>query len=147
MEKKTTFKKLIKDELKSKGLKNLSDKIVSIRYSSFSMGNAIDIETLDMFKSERDQLESIVSKYQYGSFDGMTDCYNMDNRDDSIRQVKYVHTQHYFSEEIKQAVNQELIKQGIIDDKTAQEKRGYWLNQVQHMELYKLESRPEKKAA
>ena len=37
-------------------------------------------------------INPIVKKYQYGTFDGMTDCYNNDNISDNLPQAKYVST-------------------------------------------------------
>jgi len=44
------------------------------------------------------EVEEITSKYQYGSFDGMTDSYNYDNRNESIPQAKYIFTDRQISD-------------------------------------------------
>lgn len=73
----------------------------SVTSDSFSMGNSVDISWTDGPTSE--QVNAITKKYQYGSFDGMTDSYNNTNNRDDIPQAKYVHTSrqirdYYFTE-------------------------------------------------
>lgn len=62
----------------------------SVRSSNFAGGNAVSIE---MKESDTDtsEVRKLLDKYEYGSFDGMTDMYNYDNKRDDIPQVKYVH--------------------------------------------------------
>lgn len=48
-----------------------------VRSDSFSMGNSVRIDWTD--GPTVSQVEQITDKYQYGSFDGMTDCYNYEN--------------------------------------------------------------------
>lgn len=45
----------------------------SVKSESFAGGNAVDV-SWDGLPS-RDEVNAIVKKYQHGSFDGMTDCY------------------------------------------------------------------------
>lgn len=44
----------------------------SVRSDSFSMGNSIDIDWTD--GPSRAEVEAITDKYEYGTFDAMTDC-------------------------------------------------------------------------
>lgn len=46
----------------------------SVRTSYFANGNSIDISWV--LGPTKDMVEAITRKYQYGWFDGMTDCYN-----------------------------------------------------------------------
>ena len=64
----------------------------SIRSDSFSGGNSVDIGW-DLGPTDR-QVEAITKKYQAGSFDGMTDCYNYAKTSTSSS-AKYVHTQRH----------------------------------------------------
>lgn len=93
--------KAIRAELK----KEFPEHKARVRSTSFSMGNAVDIyiggksQTVDGFQIDkncpnhqlREKVRKVVAKYQSGSFDGMEDIYNYDNRRDDIPQVKYVH--------------------------------------------------------
>jgi len=78
----------------------------SITSESFSMGNAVRIRWEDGATVE--QIDSIVKKYQYGSFNGMEDLYEIDNNNDDIPQVKYVQTSRDFSETRKRETAAEL---------------------------------------
>lgn len=140
--KKPGFKKLILDDLKRAGHKAIAAKITSIRYSSFSMGDAVDVSAVNLFKSERRILESLLREYQAGSFDGMTDCYNYDNRDSGkARQAKYVHLRNEFSPEVKEAVKKTLAeKWEIIDDATAMAKRNNWFQSLIWQDCCELEA-------
>lgn len=47
-----------------------------------------------------DRVNDIVGKYQYGHFDGMTDCYEYSNGRDDLPQAKYIFAQRELSEEV-----------------------------------------------
>lgn len=70
----------------------------SVRTSRYSGGNSIDVEWTDGPNS--DQVDKIISKYEYGHFDGMTDCYN--NSDSpwncTFGSTKYAHTRRQYSD-------------------------------------------------
>lgn len=84
---------------------NFPNTLFKVQSSSFSMGNAVDIyiggraKTVNGFDVDkncenyklRERVKSMVSMYQYGKFDGMTDCYEYTNRQENIPQVKYIH--------------------------------------------------------
>jgi len=75
---------------------------ISVRSDNFSMGDAVRVsigervQVVDAFGNTRysnppeDAARDIVSKYQYGHFDGMTDYYEHSNGRSDIPQVKYV---------------------------------------------------------
>lgn len=74
----------IKSELK-KAFPNVKFSVTS---SNFAGGNSVSISYNDSIL--RSKVEEITDKYQYGSFDGMNDIYNNDNKNNSIPQAKYV---------------------------------------------------------
>lgn len=78
--------KMMKAELK----KAYPETKFSVRSESFAGGNAIRIEWTEG-PQEKD-VKQITDKYQYGSFNGMIDCYEYTNSRDDIPQVKYVST-------------------------------------------------------
>lgn len=43
----------------------------------------------------REKVRAIADKYQYGSFDGMTDLYSNTNKNDDLPQAKYVQVSAY----------------------------------------------------
>lgn len=83
----------------------------TVRSESFAGGNAVDIRYLDGPK--REDVCSITDKYQYGSFDGMTDSYNVDNKNENLPQAKFVQVERRATEETKAAIAKEF---GISDD-------------------------------
>lgn len=67
---------------------------------NFAGGDAIDIEWVD---GPTDiEVQVIAGKYEYGHFDGMTDCYECSNIRKDIPQAKYVHTRRTYSEQTYQ---------------------------------------------
>lgn len=76
--------------------------------SNFAGGNAVDIKLEDQTKPVYDAIKEICSKYQYGSFDGMTDSYNYTNSRQDIPQAKYVHVSNNMTDEKRQEVYTEM---------------------------------------
>ena len=64
----------------------------SVKSRRFSMGDAIDVSWED--GPTTDQVEDITGKYQAGSFNGQTDCYEYgaDSWTRAFGDAKYVHT-------------------------------------------------------
>lgn len=60
----------------------------SCTYQTYSMWSSVDIGWVD-WPTER-EVEVIAKKYQYGTFDWMTDMYEYTNNRDDIPQAKYV---------------------------------------------------------
>jgi hypothetical protein len=65
---------------------------VAFRVTSkgYSMGDHVDVRWTD--GPTTNQVDSLIGKYQYGSFDGMIDLYEYTNVRDDIPQTKYVMT-------------------------------------------------------
>lgn len=61
----------------------------SVRSENYSGGNSIDVNYEDP-ELERSTVEKLLSKYEYGSFNGMEDYYEITNSRDDIPQVKYL---------------------------------------------------------
>ena len=70
-----TFKKIILDDLKTTNLKNLALKIKSITYQTYAGGNSVNVNTVDLSESEREQLNAFLKGYQQGTFNGIEDIY------------------------------------------------------------------------
>ena len=70
----------------------------SVTTKTFSMGNSLSVRWIDGPNSA--QVDSIINKYQAGSFDGMTDCYNYANSawTDAFGDAKYVHSNRDYSD-------------------------------------------------
>jgi len=68
----------------------------SVRSSTFSMGNSLDISYSAFIPTK--EVNAIVKKYQYGSFNYMTNYYKQDNKK-NIPQTKYIIIQKYITNE------------------------------------------------
>jgi len=96
--------KAIRNDLK----KAFPETLFSVKSRTYAGGNSVDVEWTNGPLSQ--EVNRIVGKYQYGHFDGMTDCYNYTNSRNDIPQVKYVQIRREVSEDIKQAVFEECRK-------------------------------------
>ena len=72
----------------------------TVRSESASMMTAVNIHWVDGPTIK--QVDEIADKYQYGHFDGMTDCYEYSNRRKDLPQVKYISTSREMSLEVKE---------------------------------------------
>lgn len=108
MAREKSFKKIIKDDLKKAGRKELANKITFCRYKTFSMGNSLNITVTGATDEERAFFTAFIEPYEYGTFDGMTDCQGIKNRDAKVeRQAKYVHVRYDRSEEQREEIKNE----------------------------------------
>lgn len=76
----------------------------SVRSSSYSGGNSIDVSWTDGPTAQ--QVESITNKYEGGSFDGMTDCYDYKRSPwtEVFGDSKYIHCSREYSDATVAAV-------------------------------------------
>lgn len=83
----------IKAELQAKypGIK------FSVTSDTYSMGSSVRAHWND--GPSYDEVDSLISKYQYGHFDGMADMYEMSNVNDSIPQAKHIFAERRMSPE------------------------------------------------
>jgi hypothetical protein len=86
----------IRKGLKARGIK------ARVTSTSASMTSSVDVTiNQDVTPEERNELESFCNKYQYGHFDGMTDCYEYSNTNENVPQAKFVFVRVDYSDEIK----------------------------------------------
>jgi len=71
----------------------------AVRSSSYAGGDSVDVSWTD--GPTYDDINSLVKKYQYGSFDGMQDLYEYTNTREDIPQSKYVQCQRTLSDEVR----------------------------------------------
>lgn len=83
----------------------------SVSSDNFAGGDAVRIKYVDGPLTE--SVQNVVSRYQYGSFNSFEDIYEIDNKDESIDQVKYVTVSRTFSDEARAEVAKKLR---IADD-------------------------------
>ena len=87
----------IRKELKAAGIK------ARVTSKSYSMGSSVNVNLADELPATAAAVRAALCKYEYGHFDGMTDIYEISNRNDDLPQVKFVFVNNNFSDEIKQA--------------------------------------------
>jgi hypothetical protein len=78
----------------------------SVKSSNFAGGNSVHISWNEGPTSR--EVDVFTNKYQYGSFDGMTDMYNYSNTREDLPQSKYVSTRREISEEVNNVVFESL---------------------------------------
>ena len=88
--------KMIRQEMKKHGIK------CRVTSKNFSMGCSVDVTVYNQPPEMIKKLESDFDKYEYGTFDPMTDCQGTKNRDFNGPQTKYLHISNDISEEVKQ---------------------------------------------
>ena len=78
----------------------------SVKSSNFAGGDSVHISWNEGPTSR--EVDVFTNKYQYGSFDGMTDMYNYSNTREDLPQSKYVSTRREISEEVNNVVFESL---------------------------------------
>jgi hypothetical protein len=97
--------KAIKQELKL----NFPGCNFSVKSDNYSMGDSVRIHWTD--GPTEKMVDAITCKYQYGSFNGMEDIYELTNRRNDIPQSKYVQTSRSRSDEIDLIIIESLKKE------------------------------------
>lgn len=101
--------KLIRKELKEAFPKTR----FSVRSTSASMMTAVDIDWHDGPTSA--EVNKIVGKYEYGSFNPMEDMYEMTNTRDDIPQVKFVQVHRKMTDAMYNQIAESIEKEFNID--------------------------------
>jgi len=87
----------------------------SVRSDNYANGSSVDVSWVDGVPEA--DLDSFLNQFQYGSFDGMTDCYNYTNTKD-MAQAKYVFGKREISKEKQEIIYQQLADlMGIKNDR------------------------------
>ena len=102
--------KAIRTELK----KNFPDVKFSVRMEHHGCVNVRYSNAIT-----KDKVEAITNKYQIGSFDGMTDCYEYTNKRDDIPQIEYVFVQRDWSMKTQIKINQMLDKYYVSEQSSS----------------------------
>lgn len=91
----------IRAELKRHGIK------ARVTSQIYSGGSSIRVRIdQDVLPAQCDAVEAFCGRYQYGHFDGMTDCYEYSNTSKDLPQVKFVFVEVDYSETIRQAARE-----------------------------------------
>lgn len=86
----------IRAELKRNGI------AARVQSRSASMMNAVDVTVTDLAPWTVKRISAFVGQFQAGSFDGMTDCYNYDNTNRDLPQVKYASVRANYTDGVRQ---------------------------------------------
>lgn len=81
---------------------------------SFSMGDAVDVYVENIPADDLKKIESELSKYQCGHFDGMQDMYEYSNWRKDIPQTKYLNIRCTYTDDVKQKAWQ-FLRDGWSD--------------------------------
>lgn len=73
---------------------------------NYSGGNSVDVDYTNGPALEK--VKQATNKYEYGSFDGMTDCYNYDNVIEGLPQTKYLFVHRELSAEARAKIISDL---------------------------------------
>lgn len=71
---------------------------------NYSGGNSVNVYMVDQPKAVVEKIKALTDKYEYGHFDGMTDCYEFSNSRDDIPQVKFLFVNNELSSEKRQEI-------------------------------------------
>ena len=105
--------KQIRKELKE----NFPKTNFRVTSKTYSGGNSIRIYWIDGPTTK--EVNKISGKYEYGHFDGMTDCYEMSNCRDDISQVKFVFNDRTISNSVNENVFKMLQESYSFFDKVS----------------------------
>lgn len=94
--------KAIRQHLKERGIAG------RVRSDAYSGGDSVNVSLHDQPPAVVDDVRAFAGAYQYGQFDGMTDCYNYTNRREDLPQVSFVSVDACYSAELRQAAWDEL---------------------------------------
>lgn len=113
------IRNIIKEIAKKEGIKIVA-RVTSENYAG---GNSVRVHLTDMPKAIVEQIEEQTAKYEYGSFDGMTDCYNYDNVRKDIPQVRFLFVNNEPSDETRERLFKQMkaergeeIKSNTLDE-------------------------------
>ena len=92
----------------------------SVTSSNFAGGNSVDVDW--NLGPTTDEIEKLISQYQYGHFDGMIDMYEYSNTRKDIPQAKFVMTRREFKNDEEFANNKLKWKDPLYRDLWKEEK-------------------------
>lgn len=83
----------------------------SVKSKTYSGGDSVTISLYDANPEQVKQVEIEADRYEIGTFNGMTDSYEYNNRNKDIPQVKFTFVNVEFSDKMKQKALDELHKE------------------------------------
>jgi hypothetical protein len=95
--------KMVRQELKKHGIAG------RVTCSSYSGGTSLNVYVENLEPWVRKEMELYVGQFEYGHFDGMTDCYEYSNNRDDLPQVKFAFVECSYSDELRQKAYDYLL--------------------------------------
>ncbi len=84
-----------------------------VNSSNYSMGNSVNVSWTN--GPTTDQVEGSIKHFQYGHFDGMTDCYEYSNSREDIPQTKFLSCNRELSEDVVRKHGEEMARKYELD--------------------------------
>jgi hypothetical protein len=153
----TEMKKAAKRELSGAALTakmiklELGKTFPGVKFSAtseyFSMGNSVNVSWTD--GPVAGIVQRVIAKYQYGTFDSMTDCYEYEGIDESLgcEGAKYVDVKRNMSDaRMKELADHCMAKFGEIPERFADEYSEYGLNECKYEHVFPETWEPEYQA-
>lgn len=97
---------MIRKEIKAK----FPELKFTCRSENYAGGNSINIGIVDQPVDVKNAIEEMTAKYEYGHFDGMTDCYHYSNSRDDIPQVKFLFVNNDMTDAKREEIYQAIKK-------------------------------------
>jgi hypothetical protein len=135
-----TFKTLIKSDLKAMKQESIAKKIISVRYDSFSMGDSVDVKSIDLGKKDREILENLLAEYKSGSYNSLEDLYEYKKTKSKTRTAKFVSLKNEFSDSTKAKIKKSLEEKGVIDNDSSWKILNCWYDEAMWKGLTALET-------
>ena len=107
--------KTIKADLKKLGI------TATVSSKSYSGGNSVRVEVNNLHPQDFETIKKMFSKYEYGHFDGMDDCYYYSNVIKNMPQTKYLFIENHWTDDVCQKAYDE-IKANYVGFENAPEK-------------------------
>lgn len=97
----------------------------SVISESFSGGNSVNIVFTDLNPKTFECIKKELEIFQYGTFNGMNDCYECDNLNENISQVKFLSVENRMSDKTIENIDEFILKNKLLknlSDKECEEK-------------------------
>jgi len=106
--------------------KTLKENNITARITSktYSMGSSVTVRVVDQAPWVIEAMKIALDKYEYGTFDGMTDCAGIKNSDFDGPQAKHVFINNIMSDSIRDKI-WTMLKSGYAAYENAPEEYDY----------------------
>ena len=124
---------IIRKEMKKHGV------VGKVSCKSYSGGSSVSVSLQSAAPWVKDQVEAFANQFQYGHFDGMTDCYEYSNSRKDLPLVKFVFVNNNFTDEEKAQAREyveSVLNLDHFDDYDLQRETWQYLNGSSQLGCY-----------